>query len=111
MLRALRVWIQVAAALAVPEHHIEGRSLRLRSIFPWSSNSGDGESQKVEFSHAFPNQGAFFFCRYQRFMLIPIVRPSQHRAPFVPDDLLRIEEHGPQEAVENFAVKTDARQT
>ena len=60
---AFRVQIQVAAALVVPEHHIEGRSLRLRSIFPWSSNSGDGESQKVEFSHAFPNQGAFFFCR------------------------------------------------
>ena len=38
-------------------------------------------------------------------MLIPVVRPRKHGAPFVPDDLLRIKKADAQESVENFARK------
>ena len=36
-------------------------------------------------------------------MLKPVVRPREHRPPFVPDDLLVMQEADPQQAVEHFA--------
>ena len=36
-------------------------------------------------------------------MLIPIVRPREHRPALVPDDLLGVEEANPHKAIEHFA--------
>jgi hypothetical protein len=66
-------------------------------------NFGDGESQIVELSPAFPYQGHFSAHIPARLVLIPVVSPRQHSAALVPDNLLRIEESESQQAVEYFA--------
>src|SRR5579872_1327208 len=40
-----------------------------------------------------------------RLVLIPVVRAREHRAPFVPDDLLWVEEADPKEPVQHLAGK------
>lgn len=67
------------------------------------TNFGEGESQIVEFSSAFPNQGAFFLRTCPTgLMLEPVMRARQHRAPFVPDDLLMVQEADAEQPVEHF---------
>ena len=66
-------------------------------------NFGDGESQLVEFSPGLPNHGAFFFRTYQaRLVLEPVVRPREHGAPLVPDDLLVVQKPDSQQAIEHL---------
>src|ERR1700728_687247 len=40
-----------------------------------------------------------------RLMLVPIMGPSEHRAAFVPNDLLRVQEADAEETIKNFARK------
>jgi hypothetical protein len=52
-------------------------------------NFGEGDSQMVEFSPAFPYQGAFLLSHIPaRFMLVPVVGPGEHGSALVPNDLL-----------------------
>ena len=67
-------------------------------------NLGEGESQTVVFSPAFPYHGAFFFRTNQHGSCGKPVRcPRENGSALVPNDLLVVQEADAEEAIEHFA--------